>query len=172
MFAMKLKSFEKDKVILDTDQPIESLYIINEGILEVSTSFEQNEFVIDKLGRGSILNHRTFFKKDAQNVTIRAAKDCRVFELELDSFKEIIWKYMEKRNKCMKAVDRYQNKIVKQPIKYPLDYICVNSDEKKVEQSQIARSTKLKNTIMNVVIKNREIKNRPKLSDFMKVYRE
>lgn len=86
--------------------------------------------------------------------------------------RDIIHKYTEKRKKFMKNVERFQNKIVKQATKYPLDYICVNPDEKKVDKSQVERSTKLKNTIMNVVIKNREIKNRPKLSDFMKVYRE
>lgn len=40
MFAMRPKSFEKDQVVLSTDQSSENLYIINEGVLEVSTSFE------------------------------------------------------------------------------------------------------------------------------------
>jgi len=103
------------------------------------------------------------------HVIIRAAKDSKILELSLDSMKEIEEKHS--RKKFMKALDRYQNKIVKQPTKYPLDYVAVlpkiNRDE-----GYITRQNKLKNTIMNVVIKNREIKNRPKLSDFMQVYRE
>jgi len=37
---------------------------------------------------------------------------------------------------------------------------------------QIERENKLKNVAMNIIIKNREIKKRPKLADFLKVYRE
>ena len=44
--------------------------------------------------------------------------------------------------------------------------------EKKIDRGLVARSSKLKNAIMSAVIKNRAIKNRPKLSDFMKIYRE
>ena len=60
---------------------------------------------------------------------------------------------------------------MKQSVKYPLDYICLNPDEKKIDRGLVARSSKLKNAIMSAVIKNRGIKNRPKLSDFMKIYR-
>jgi len=42
----------------------------------------------------------------------------------------------------------------------------------KKSADQIERENKLKNVAMNIIIKNREIKKRPKLADFLKVYRE
>jgi len=76
------------------------------------------------------------------------------------------------KKSSIKRIDRYQNRVVKESIKYPLDYILVNPDEKKIDRGFVARSSRLKNTIMGVVLKNRIIKNRPKLSDFMRIYAE
>jgi len=144
--------------------------IIAEGTVDVVTSFESNEFCIDKLGRGSVLNYRNFFKKDLITVNYRCSKDCRIYSLDIEDINDIIDKNSKKS--CIKKIDRYQNRVVKESTKYPLDYILVNPDEKKIDKGFVARSSKLKNTIMGVVLKNRIIKNRPKLSDFMEIYAE
>jgi len=41
-------------------------------MLEVLTEFEGNEFVIDKLKAGSILNYRNVFTDDKMLVTVRS----------------------------------------------------------------------------------------------------
>ena len=43
---------------------INSIYFVEEGIVEVITEFENNEFVLDKLGPGSAINYRAVFLKD------------------------------------------------------------------------------------------------------------
>ena len=58
--------------------------------MEVYTSFEANEFIIERLFRGSVLNHRAFFMKDSMYVNIRCQKEAKVLELPLESMKEII----------------------------------------------------------------------------------
>jgi len=170
IFALTVSSEERGAEVLGPEDKTTALMILAEGLVDVFTTFESNEFIVDKLGRGTVLNHRTFFKKDLITVSYRCSKDCRIYSLDVADMKDIIAKYSRKR--FMKVIDRYQNKIVKQTVKYPLDYISVNPAEKKIDRGLVARSSKLKNTIMSVVLKNRGIKNRPKLSDFMRIYAE
>ena len=61
MFSMKPESFEKDSIVLAEENPVNALYFVEDGVLEAYTKFESNEFVIDKLYKGSAINHRAFF---------------------------------------------------------------------------------------------------------------
>ena len=86
--------------------------------------------------------------------------------------KELIEKYEDK------AFGRdlliYQNKILKQEKKFPCDYVMKLSriEDQSVSDGQAARENSLKNVVMRIIIEIRERKNRPKLSDFIAVYRE
>ena len=53
------------------DDPTDTLYMVVEGVLEVYTYFEGNEFSIEKLKPGSILNYRNLFTDDKMNVNVR-----------------------------------------------------------------------------------------------------
>ena len=48
------------KELDDTD----ALFVIESGELEVFIEMEGNEFVIDKLTSGAVLNHRSVFTED------------------------------------------------------------------------------------------------------------
>jgi hypothetical protein len=43
-------------------------------MIEVSTTFEGYEFVIDRLFRGSVINYRTFFMEEGAAVTLKFGK--------------------------------------------------------------------------------------------------
>ena len=45
-------------------------------------------------------------------------------------------------------------------------------EEQSVSDSQAIRENSLKNVVMRIIIEIRERKKRPKLADFIKVYRE
>ena len=64
MFSLQPKSLEKDETLLAEEQPANALYFIEEGIVEVFTKFENNEFVLEQLHKGSAINHRCFFMQD------------------------------------------------------------------------------------------------------------
>ena len=70
--------------------------IISDGILEVLTTFESNDFIMDKLGRGTVLNHRNFFKKETIEVTYRCANDCTIYSLDAESLEEIMLAYSKR----------------------------------------------------------------------------
>jgi len=67
----------------------------------------------------------------------------------------------------------YQNRILKQEKKFPLDYIMqVPKQIDQVDEEQARRENVLKNVVMRIVIEIRERKKRPNLSSFLKVYKE
>ena len=101
MFALKSKSYEKDESIMSEDSNAEALLIVEEGLLDVYTSFEANEFVLERLSRGTVLNHRAYFMKDSMYVDIRCSKEAKILHLPLDSIKAIIERYTETKFNMM-----------------------------------------------------------------------
>ena len=53
------------------ETPADALYFIEEGIVEAYTKFENNEFVLEQLNKGSAINHRAFFMQDYMYVNFR-----------------------------------------------------------------------------------------------------
>jgi len=64
IFSLEIKIFDKDDVVLHTDEIIDSILFIEEGQIEVHTEFDGNKFTIDKLGPGSAINYRAVFLRD------------------------------------------------------------------------------------------------------------
>ena len=61
MFSLESKVKEKDEMVLAEDSPADALIFIEDGVIDVYTKFEQNEFIIETLYKGSAINHRAFF---------------------------------------------------------------------------------------------------------------
>ena len=49
----------------------DELYFLESGIIEVYTVFEEREFVIERLFKGSIINYRAFFMEEKGAVNLR-----------------------------------------------------------------------------------------------------
>lgn len=81
IFSMTQQNFEKDQIILAERQLSDSLLLIEEGEVEIFTNLENNEFVIERLDKGSIINHKTCFIQEYMYVNIRATKDTKVLSL-------------------------------------------------------------------------------------------
>jgi signal-transduction protein with cAMP-binding, CBS, and nucleotidyltransferase domain len=61
---MHSKTYESGEIILSPGEQTKDLVLLQDGVIEVSTSFEHHDFVLDRLYRGSVLNFRTFFVGD------------------------------------------------------------------------------------------------------------
>lgn len=99
----------------DTD----SLLIVEQGMLEVFTSFEGNDFVIERLGKGSVINSRMLFTEDRMIFNVRCLKQTQLLELEI----EMIKKHQQEDPALEKQFLMYQNNLLKQGKEYPLDII-------------------------------------------------
>lgn len=82
LYGLKPRYYEKGIVLKKPDDPITSLSLIEDGCVEVYTNCEGNEFVIERLYRGSIINYRTFFMDNMMYVYIRCAKNTILLDLE------------------------------------------------------------------------------------------
>jgi CRP-like cAMP-binding protein len=54
------------------EDPIDKIIFVVNGNLEVYTEFEGNEFIVETLVPGTILNYRTIFTDDKMKVSIRS----------------------------------------------------------------------------------------------------
>ena len=115
MFTLKPsnggKIYETDEMILVPEKHnADTLLFIEEGILEVYTAFEGHDFVIERLGRGSALNHSAIFKQDTMHVHVKCAKDARILELPLTSLREVIEEFHGTR--WARLMRKYENKVL------------------------------------------------------------
>ena len=72
MYKFKMFYLNKNDLLLKRGDDTTSFYIVEHGCLEVFTEFEGNEFIIERLPTGSVLNYRVVFTEDRMMVNIRA----------------------------------------------------------------------------------------------------
>jgi len=65
------------------------MWIVENGHCEVYTEFEGNEFILERLYQGSVINYKTFFMDDLMTVNIRCGSYVNILELTAESFQLI-----------------------------------------------------------------------------------
>ena len=95
IFSLVSVNIDKDQPVLNVFDSITSIYFIEEGTVEVWTNFEGNEFRMDTLGPGSVINYRSVFLRDHMYVEIRAITEVKVLQLKLDTLLELSRKHGE-----------------------------------------------------------------------------
>ena len=68
---MKHVFLEKDSMIIKVNDYFDKIVFIERGCIEVYTEFEGNEFVIERLGPGAVINQKGFFVDDKDSVNMR-----------------------------------------------------------------------------------------------------
>ena len=69
-----MKFYNAEEIVLKEYDPIDKIIFVVNGALEVYTEFEGNEFIIETLHCGTILNYRTIFTDDHMRVSVRSKK--------------------------------------------------------------------------------------------------
>ena len=175
MFNLQAKRCEEGAIVLAAEQNANSVLFIEYGIIALFTTFEGNEFEVERLNRGSVINHNAFFMQDQMYVDVKALTEVKILELTITKMNEIRQKHADS-SFDLKILTHSSN-ILKQDKKFPLDYIAQHFSESTQELSDnderaIRRENRFKNVVMRIIINIRERKKRPKLSDFLKVYKE
>lgn len=171
MYSFRKSTYKASHVLFKQDQNADCLSIVYEGVVEFYTYFEDFEFVIERLYPGSIYNFRTFFMEDLMYVNARCEGNVTLLEISKSALEEI----MEKHDDFKRKMLSYQNQILKFDITYPLDYL-VNvpkefQGEKIYSEDALKRDNAFKNAIMRRVVEIRFEKQKPKLSDILKMFR-
>lgn len=154
-------------------QEVKTLMFIEHGMAEVYTECEGNEFIIDRLYEGSIINYRTFIMEDIMSVNIRAVENVSMLELNHTAFDKMLDEFEGFRKKIM----IFQNTMLKKGVRYPLDYIVDVPDlrrhrnmSKEENIKFLYRRNKLKNVVFRRIVEIRDYKKKPKLHEVIETY--
>ena len=171
MYSFRRSNYKANHVLFKQDQNADCLSIVWEGIVEFYTEFEGAEFVIERLYSGSLYNFRTFFMEDLMYVNGRCQTNVSLIEIS----KQMIEEIMEKHEDFKRKLLSYQNQILKFEKTFPLDYlVCVPKEFQKQKiytADALKRDNAFKNAIMRRILEIRLEKQKPKLSDLLKMFK-
>lgn len=170
MHSFKKSMYKANHQVFKEDQNADNFTIVYEGTLEFYTHFEKVEFILERLYPGSIFNFRTFFMEDLMYVNARCQTNVTLLEISNAKMQEIMEKHDDVRRKMLS----YQNQILKFGVSFPLDYLVNVPKEfqrdKIFSEAALKRDNAFKNAIMRRIIEIRLEKQKPKLSDLLKMF--
>lgn len=73
IYTLKHHFLEEGSMCLKVGDQVDKIVFVERGQVDVYTEFEGNEFVIDKLGPGAVINPAAFWVGDAMTVNMRCA---------------------------------------------------------------------------------------------------
>lgn len=174
MHKMVPKKYDAGHVIIKEATVAGSMFFVVSGVVESYTTMEGNEFVLDRLHSGSVINHRSFFLEDINSISYRAKENCQLLELTLQT----IYQIMEEDDKFKKDMLIFQDVILQKNKKYPLDYIVSIPEiqkDRRISSDTHEQILKRRNTLKNVVFRRlleiREINKKPKLGQLLAMFR-
>ena len=174
IYNLKGEKFKQGDILLSPGDIITRLYLLQDGVIEVYIQGENHEFVLEKLFRGSIINHRTFFTENSTDVNYRFARSSICFAITHEKLMEILQRHKE----LEKSFKLYKQKMIVQNKHFPIDVIVSVPKKRNVRkgftQEEMNRIQPLRNTFKNAVIRKisevRAIKAKPSLKEMITAY--
>lgn len=86
---MKRKTLERGKYLYKIDTNSEEMYVLQSGLVEITHKMDRgkNEFVIEKLYRGSVVNHHSFLMNDGIDTDAICRTAVSYFYINIDKVK-------------------------------------------------------------------------------------
>ena len=166
IYKLVPKQYEKGQILLKEYSNANSLLFVEYGLVEVFFELEGNEFIVDNLHPGSVINYRSFFMEDLMHVTMRCKENTRILELTKKTFEK-----MREENAAFETrILMHQSQILRWNKKYPLDYI-INVPEhlrdRRISSELLKNMLRRRNIFKNIVFRRlsevREMRKKPKL---------
>ena len=123
IYLMKSRKYHRGFEILKPGDDTTSLFFLQDGLIEIFTKTESgDDFVLEKLFPGSVINYRTFFLESDAMVYFRFGRDSYCRELPFSTLKDLLNKHSELK----REFNMYKQKTMLQSqTGIPLDYIMV-----------------------------------------------
>lgn len=192
IFNMQLRQIEQGAMVYQLDTASEEMFVVQSGQIDIlqyiKSQGNEEPFVIEKLYRGSVINHNSFLMKDGIDTDAICTTSVSVFYIHIDTINRMRQKHYD----LDKALERKEMVLVNPNAKEPaLDYIIkdptcrqyylklkeknpktgtqrVMHDYKREEEAN-RLTVKLKNAIMVFWL---EEKNKRKKKSFEQVIKE
>ena len=138
------------------------------------TDIDGDDFVIEKLGRGSVINHNSFLLNDQIDVKAKCASQVTVFYISEADFKDV-----RKRDRVLdERVREIEEPLLEKDNAIALDYvICAPSGNnnhiynplrsKEQDFRRNMLTVKLKNAVMYYLVKLKEKNKTPKITEVL-----
>lgn len=118
LYQMTPKYYNKGDFICKCGEVGDTLLILEKGEIDIKTEMEGNEFMIDRLIPGTVINYRTFLLEDDMDVDLICVSGCKILEMPFKKLELIMMEHPEFEI----SIKKHQQKILNQSIEYPLDY--------------------------------------------------
>ena len=109
MYSMELQLMDKGEILLKPGDDTNYFYIVESGCIEFVTEFEGNEFILEFLSQGSLINYHVVFSSDQVLLTIRAREHTRL----LVASEKMLNELMASDQQFNKSVLMFQNRLLK-----------------------------------------------------------
>lgn len=120
IYSLTFTKFEKGTKIFQSDETSNMMQIIQNGVVEIYTTMDNGvEFVIERLFRGSVMNHHSFITEDKIDVNARCQSSVTLFYILWDKMTEI----KEDCDILAKNINDIEHSIVNRDNPIALDYI-------------------------------------------------
>ena len=144
-YKMTNEFLDKGETLLKERDDTDALYIVTTGTLEVFIELDGHKFIVDMLGKGSIICHRGVFTDDEMLVNIAAITPVYYLKLTEDQVDEL-----RKQDAFFDArIGKYQHALMRKGTVYPLDYILPSTEKKQKKINQVTNI--LKNVVTNII---------------------
>lgn len=152
-----------------------TIQLIEVGVVEIYTFFEGRKFILERLFRGSVINYRNLFLDDEPvQVYAECLTPSYILEIEETNLVSIV----NQNHQVQKKLLTYQNELLKTNLVYALDYVVIIPRDlmekyykpKNLTLETFKRMTRMKNVVMRRVLEIRQEKAKPKLTDLINEY--
>ena len=158
IYNMNLDVFEQGKTLCEQGKASDRMFVIESGIVKIVTKFDkrlqQNEFVIEKLTRGAIINAKSFLIKDDVDTAFECETTVKCYTLLSQTVDEIDEKQQTRNvNDLKNAKQRVERELALPKNEIALDYIIHNTATESIEtfqekQKDLSLKVRLKNAVM------------------------
>ncbi len=153
------------------DEHADKMFLVIQGTVDIFHTAEGEEFVIDYLKRGAIINHRSFLLDDQIDTNARCATTVTVFYIEYEALNEI----RKRSTELDSAIQTIENEITGTDNSIAIDYI-MNLEEQKLrnnernfkeETHRNELTVKLKNVVMLHWLQVKEARKKPTMKEIL-----
>ena len=118
---MKIRSYEKGSLVYQIDTNSEEMYVLQSGLVEIVHKMDKGEeFLIERLYRGSIINHNSFLMNDGIDTDARCKTPVSLYYINIQTIKYLRQKHIELDQALLKQEMILVNPNAEEPA---LDYI-------------------------------------------------
>jgi signal-transduction protein with cAMP-binding, CBS, and nucleotidyltransferase domain len=160
MFNFRQETTDKGTFIFKEGEKSNGLFLVKSGIIEILVRVEGYQLAIERLYRGSIINHNAFLIGDVCDISARCIDTQTLFYLSYETIDRIRMKHPQLSN----SVDTLRKKTALNKNPFIIDYIMGKrivrqSRPQAIEEKRGLLTAKLKNLIMILLARVKAQKN-------------